>query len=351
MKTLKQLFILVLIFLSFTLQSQIIHENNFNSSSNWDRGYSFNHKENFTYRNSGGFNNSGYIRVKVERNEHYGGSLRYKFSDNGKAEPKELYAQYKVYYESSMSLYSGKAPGFDGTRNVCGWGNCIADGRNGWSARGSINPNSSNKVPNRYYVYHKDMSLANGKTWGDTWNWGLNSTGLMNHNQWYTVEQYIKVNTVGRNNGILRAWVNDVLVFEKTNIRFTTTSNNNFDKVWAYWFNYYHGGSDESPQDAYIRIDDFKLSSSAITTLSVNNNKSDDLNKVKLYPNPTAKSITIDGVQNLTFVEIYDIAGKLVLKVKPNSLKTIDLSSLQRGIYFTKIHTKDNNFVVKVTKE
>lgn len=247
----------------FALNAQIVHENNFNTSVNWDAAYHFNYRENFSHHDSGGYENSGYIRIKVSKDQHYGGSLRYVFADNGISDPREVYAQYRVLYESSMGEYTGKSPGFDGTRGVCGWGNCVSDGTNGWSARGSISPNTSSLVPNKYYVYHKDMDLSNGKTWGDSWKWS--GTGAeMEHNTWYRVTQYIKVNHPDSSNGILRAWVDGVKVFEKTNIRFTTTTSNNFDKLYAYWFNYYHGGTAVSPQDAYVRIDDFVLSSSFI---------------------------------------------------------------------------------------
>lgn len=343
MKKYTQLLTLLIFFFSYSSYAQIIHENNFNTQSGWDADYDFNQRDNFLHINSGGYNDSGYIEVSVFENEHYGGSLRYIFADNGVPEPQELYAQYKVYYEPSMSLYTGKAPGFSGTRNVCGWGNCVSDGTNGWSARGSINPNSSSQVPNRYYVYHKDMDLRNGtKTWGDTWSWSNNAN--MDHGKWYTVDQYIKVNDVGSSDGILRAWVDGELVYQKENIRFTTTANNNFDKVWAYWFNYYHGGSAVSPQDAYIRIDDFKLSGAPI--LSVENN---EFISTKIFPNPTKGKITINGIPNLKSVDIYGVNGKLLISKKSN-LKTFDISRLQAGIYFAKLRTGQSIKIVKIIK-
>ncbi|MFY0605098.1 MAG: T9SS type A sorting domain-containing protein [Cyclobacteriaceae bacterium] len=233
-----------------------LHNDPFNNS-NWSSGYELGNSNFVSYMSSGGYNGSGCIRIKVAQGNHYGASIKKSINR------KEAYAQYKVYYESSFTDYNGKGPGWDGTRGVCGWGNCVSTGTNGWSARGSLNADASSGVPNRYYVYHKNMSLSNGKTWGDTWAWA-GSGSTMNHNQWYTVDQYIKVNDPGSSNGILRAWVNGNLVYEKTNIRFTTTSNNGFDKVDKYWINYYHGGSATSPRDAYVRIDDFKLSTSPI---------------------------------------------------------------------------------------
>lgn len=294
---------LLLFVVSFT-NAQIIHENNFNSSTNWDAGYHFNYKDNFTLKDTGGYDNSGYVQIKVNKDQHYGGSLKYIFADNGLEDPQELYAQYKILYEPSMGRYGGKSPGFDGTRGVCGWGNCVSDGTNGWSARGSLSDNDTDGLNNKYYVYHKDMSLANGKTWGDSWHWE-GPGAEMEFNRWYHVEQYIKVNDADSSNGILRAWIDSVLVFEKTGIRFTTTSNNNFDKVYAYWFNYYHGGSAVSPQDAYVRIDDFVLSTShsgkVIPTIEIASPKNGAF--IKLGDTVTVTTATEGNFQEL-YIEV-----------------------------------------------
>ncbi|TVZ55025.1 putative secreted protein (Por secretion system target) [Lutibacter sp. Hel_I_33_5] len=339
----KQTIFFLFILMNCLLNAQLIHQNDFNTESNWDSAYNFNRRTNFTHHTNGGYNNSGYIQVKVSKGEHYGGEMKFIFANNNLQDPQEIYAQYKVYYESTMDSYSGKSPGFDGTRGVAGWGNKSSDGTNGWSARGSISPSGATKTRNRYYVYHKDMSRANGKTWGDSWYWsGGNST--MQHNTWYTVEQYIKVNDVSSSNGVLKAWIDGVKVFEKINIRFTTTSNNNFDKVYAYWFNYYHGGSAVSPKDAYIRIDDFKLSTNAI--LSVANN---GINTVTIFPNPAKNYISIEGAKDLNSIEIIDLNGKIVIS-KKGDFKKIDISALSKGVYFLKLRKENSIKLQKLIK-
>lgn len=338
----KSIYIIIIsLLLNFYLSAQImIHENNFETELTWDEDYTFiDKRENFTHQSTGGFNDSGYIRIHVVEGEHFGGSLKYIFKDNDKEEPKELYAQYKVYYEFSMDEYWGKAPGFDGTREVAGWGNKRSDGTNGWSARGTIFT-SSTQISNRYYVYHKNQN----KDWGDPFYWSVD--GNMTHGKWYTVDQYIRVNDVGDSNGLLFAWVDGVHVAGYGGLTFTTTADNDFDKVYSYWINYYHGGQGVTPKDGYIRIDDLKLSTQPIT-LSL---KKHTLDLVDIYPNPVQDKLIIKGVNKLLSISVFSINGSLLFTTNPN-LKTIDVSRLQTGLYFVKLISQNGCKSIKFLKK
>ncbi len=266
-------------------------EDNFNSP-NFKNNYDFNSGQNFRHLTSGGYNNSPCVEIKINKNQHYGGSMRYLLKEKWGFEPEEVYAEYRVRYDASMGNqsagYGGKAPGFSGTYDEAGWGNKPGYGVEGWSARGTINCDNQNYVQNRYYLYHtytnydapvrtgstdyrrynpKAYSVSNPgaqphaseKTFASALNWGSWSrrdAGDMDFNRWYHVKQYVKMNDIGQNNGILRAWVDGVQVCNVTNINFRRVEKL---KVYAYWFNYYNGGRDVADGDAYVRIDDFKI--------------------------------------------------------------------------------------------
>lgn len=57
-----------------------------------------------------------------------------------------------------------------------------------------------------------------------------------------------------------------------------------------------------------------------------------DFFTVSLYPNPATTEIYIDTQQPVQ-VRIYDMLGKMILSKQVNSKKSIDLSSLENGIY------------------
>ena len=68
--------------------------------------------------------------------------------------------------------------------------------------------------------------------------------------------------------------------------------------------------------------------------------------ELNIYPNPVENILTIEG-QNISTVEIMDINGRTVKTINNNnSIKTIDVSSLNQGIYFI----KTNNNVSKLVK-
>ncbi|GGZ71189.1 Ig-like domain-containing protein [Algibacter mikhailovii] len=205
---------------------------------------------------TGGFNGTGGIRITIKNGGFYGADFKKQIGNL-----QEAYAQYKVFYESDFTDFYGKSPGWDGTRNVCGWGNCTypISGQNGWSARGSLDK-INGKVKNKYYVYHTELPAE--QEFGDSWYWE-GPAATMNTGQWYTIDQYIKVNTPGQNDGILRAWNNGALIFEKTDIRFTNAGGE-FATVDKYWINFYHGGKDTSPKEQHLRLDDLRISANPI---------------------------------------------------------------------------------------
>jgi hypothetical protein len=71
--------------------------------------------------------------------------------------------------------------------------------------------------------------------------------------------------------------------------------------------------------------------------------------KIKIYPNPATNSLTLskeEGINKNTSVFIYDIYGREIkqLKIKNNKQK-IDISNLEKGVYFVKIGSAVGRFV------
>ena len=62
-------------------------------------------------------------------------------------------------------------------------------------------------------------------------------------NQWICIELYTKMNSLGNSegnqDGVLRGWLDDEQVFERTNMRFRHVDSLNIEQVW---FDVYVGG-------------------------------------------------------------------------------------------------------------
>lgn len=69
-------------------------------------------------------------------------------------------------------------------------------------------------------------------------------------------------------------------------------------------------------------------------------NENGDKGYVSMYPNPATEGITLSANTNITDVQIYNALGQLVYGLKVNAkTTTIDLSSLQNGVYFVKTNS------------
>lgn len=79
--------------------------------------------------------------------------------------------------------------------------------------------------------------------------------------------------------------------------------------------------------------------------LEVSNTSS--LESIKLFPNPTHEQITISNTQNIDIetIKIYNILGSLVKRLIPDKISkfSINLSSLNSGIYLLKLETSNGN--------
>ena len=71
---------------------------------------------------------------------------------------------------------------------------------------------------------------------------------------------------------------------------------------------------------------------------------------ISIYPNPAANTLNISANYTVLHADVYDAAGRKVIASSKN--KTIDLSSLESGMYVVKIFCDhDVQSVVKFTKQ
>ena len=202
------------------------------------------------------------LRVKVEKGGHYGGSIQYRFKDKTGSEPEEIYFRYYLRLGDDWDpARGGKLPGIGGTYGQAGWGGRPSNGRNGWSARGQFKGRKDGKTPIGFYCYHADMK---GR-YGSAWIWEKDKLGYLENNRWYCIEQYAKMNTPGKNDGILRGWVDGRPAFEKADVRMRDTPEL---KIECIWINIYHGGTWPAPSDDHLYIDNVVIAKQYIGPIS-----------------------------------------------------------------------------------
>lgn len=197
------------------------------------------------------------LQVKLPKGENLGLDLRYDFMAQRRAEPEEVYFRYYLRVSAAWvnSPDSGKLPGFGGTYGRAGWGGRAWDGRQGWSARGAfVRPPGPDhpahlRLPLASYVYHSESAAS----YGDTLPWGgSKGAAFLQADRWYCVEQHIKLNTPGRPDGVLRAWVDGKPVFERRDLRLRDTPALRVENIWM---NVYLGGTTLAPVDMPMLID------------------------------------------------------------------------------------------------
>ncbi|MFT6915428.1 MAG: hypothetical protein ACJAWL_001735 [Motiliproteus sp.] len=169
-------------------------------------------------------------------------------------EPEEIYFRYylRLGTDWNSDRGGGKFPGFGGTYGRAGWGGRKPDGKNGWSARGMflnsvVDGPHRGEMPIGSYVYHVDHK----NNYGEQMPWS-SFDSLLEKNRWYSIEQYLRLNTPGQNDGVLKAWVDGRKVTEIDNLRFRDTDALKIEKIW---FDFYHGGGAKPSKEQHLFID------------------------------------------------------------------------------------------------
>jgi polysaccharide lyase-like protein len=204
------------------------------------------------------------LRIKIDNGGHYGASLPFRFKERTGQEPEEIYFRYYLRFADDWQPErGGKLPGIAGTYGRAGWGGRPVNGKDGWSARGLFMGQKDGKTPVGFYCYHVDMK---GK-YGSHWVWEENDRGYLANNRWYCIEQYAKMNTPGKNDGILRAWVDGQKAFDKTDIRMRDID---ALKIETIWINVYLGGLWTAKKEQHLYIDNVVISKNYIGLIPKN---------------------------------------------------------------------------------
>ena len=82
-------------------------------------------------------------------------------------------------------------------------------------------------------------------------------------------------------------------------------------------------------------------------TLSINTN---EIEQIKVYPNPTTDILNIKTSLEINRIEIYDLLGKNIKSYTKVSNSAIDISQLETGLYLVKVYSKDKSKTFKITK-
>lgn len=90
-----------------------------------------------------------------------------------------------------------------------------------------------------------------------------------------------------------------------------------------------------------------------VNPLSVEFKNNDNLNSIKIFPNPTTGKLTIntEKFEKLDLIEIYDISGQKILN-KPlfNKVESIDIENFKAGFYSIIIYSNEKKYFSKIAK-
>ena len=86
-----------------------------------------------------------------------------------------------------------------------------------------------------------------------------------------------------------------------------------------------------------------------VTTLS---NSTFDLAQLSYYPNPVIDNFTVIYSRSITLIEVYDISGRLVKKIKTNNNEVnISMSDVAASVYIVKVFADNTMGEFKVIKK
>jgi hypothetical protein len=169
----------------------------------------------------------------------------------------ELYSSFWIKFADDFNfVITGKVPGFaGGTANA---GGNKPNGRDGFG--GIMNWSKSGKVVQ--YVYHPDPHPYD--PWGESFFWNIGGQRYFQPGKWHHIENYVKMNTPGKHDGIIRGWFDGKLAFEKTNFRFRDVDSFAVD-LFFFQTHFGGGGTQYQPKkDEFIYFDKFIIATERI---------------------------------------------------------------------------------------
>lgn len=163
-----------------------------------------------------------------------------------------LYIRYYVKFEPGFDFrLGGKLPGIMGCNQS--WqrsGGNQPDGTNGWTLRLMWREGGKAVV----YSY-----LPPHKYGGAQWGLDIELNRTFQTGVWHCIEQYVKINDVGKENGKLHVWLDNEQVLTLDDVVFRTVDND-AGKIGGIFISTFHGGNtpDWAPRNnSYALFDGF----------------------------------------------------------------------------------------------
>jgi len=206
-----------------------------------------------------------------------------------------LYFRYYLKFEKGFEFVKGgKLPGLVG--GAANTGGQKPTGLDGWSAR--VMWRDSGRIVQ--YLYHPDQPTQYGED--IDWDYG----GVPHYfvlGQWHCVETYIRLNTPGFRDGVLRSWLDGDLACQRTNIRYRDIAS---IKIDSFYFSTFHGGDDPSwapSTDVYCVFDNFVVAKNYIGSafdFSLSNNGGISVCQGASGSNTITVTLTLGTTQTVT---------------------------------------------------
>ena len=74
------------------------------------------------------------------------------------------------------------------------------------------------------------------------------------------------------------------------------------------------------------------------------------MESVSVYPNPSSQYIYVNSIKDIQYIEVSSVSGEKVSFKPEPSLNKFDISTLEDGMYFLTVHSKEGVFVSKFIK-
>ncbi len=203
---------------------------------------------------------------------------------------------------------------------------------------------AAGKVVNGFYITNSTYgyyAMKNGTTYSKKFG---DSSG--------NAKDYFFVRIKAWRNG---AVVNDSVDFYLSDFRFNDNTKDYIVNTWEWVdlvplgnadslsFKYFSSdtGSFGINNPKYFCMDDFNRLAEGIETIS-------NSNSFNLYPNPATSMIQIEMTEKAEAINIYSLQGELLIETKNAS---IDISSLDRGIYIIQVKSESGLLTKRFMKE
>ncbi|WP_336958126.1 T9SS type A sorting domain-containing protein [Chryseobacterium contaminans] len=180
-----------------------------------------------------------------------------------------------------------------------------------------------------------DLSAGGYKVkfnYGVTQYYNADSSGMDSDD----VVHFLVSNDGGTTWTILQTWdTNNAPSNTSTEYTFNLANYTSANTVFAF---YGSTGSQDEDLDYNFYIDDFTVENAQLSTSEVNK----PVKKASVHPNPFKDILYISDTRDVKSVAITDTAGRVVKTVE-GSVKELDLSRLNSGLYFVTLYFKDGS--------